>query len=78
MNKEEREFLEKLQRDIDYRFQKIKEQNFDLQNKILELRRIILMKNRNIVILLSVLDFKEKVKDWFRRRIRYDQRSFKM
>lgn len=38
MEKDEKEFLEKLQRDIDYRYQKLKEQNGDLQNKIVFLQ----------------------------------------
>ena len=40
MDKEEKEFLEKLQRDVDYRFQKIKELNYDLQSKIIELQKV--------------------------------------
>ena len=35
--KEIEQFLNKLQRDVDYRFQKIKEQNYDLQTKIVAL-----------------------------------------
>ena len=75
MNKEEREFLEKLQRDIDYRFQKIKEQNFDLQDKIIELQKIMHLVHREKIIILGILRFDEKIKDWFRRRIRHDQPS---
>lgn len=75
MNKEDREFLEKLQRDIDYRFQKIKEQNFDLQNKMIELQKIMYLVHREKIIILGILRFDEKIKDWFRRRIRHDESS---
>ena len=78
MDKEERQFLEKLQRDIDYRFQKIKEMNYDLQNKIMQLQRIDSMLYRHEQYLFSYFAFLEKIRNWFRRRFRSDQRSFKM
>ena len=37
MNEEEKKFLMELRRDIDYRYQKLKEQNTDIQNKIVAL-----------------------------------------
>lgn len=48
MNKEDKEFLDEIEdflkkhvRDVDIRFQKIKEQNFDLQQKIILLQDYI-------------------------------------
>ena len=78
LDKEDKECLEKLQRDIDYRFQKINEQNFDLQNKIMELQRIIHLVHREKIIIIGILRFDERIRNWFRRRIRHDQRSLKM
>ena len=78
MDKEEREFLEKLQRDIDYRFQKIKEMQFDLENKIVHLQRIDSMLYRHEQYLFSYFAFLEKIRNWFRRRFRTDESRIKM